>query len=310
MTTKTNCVVLFVTFLTLGLSSACNKTEQKAFQGAVLSNPQGEIWVTRVNNQRYQLSKENLQTGDGLVGQGDIIETKSSSSVDLQYDTGMSMRLGPGSKLTIQKSNLKEQGGSPDVHVKLDQGRLLTRSEKLGADANVLVQTPTMVASVRGTEFLVKPDEEAVLVDEGSVAVSNTTSPNNAEPASPDVSDPKPPAIDEDSTVVVEEGNKVEEDSDEFVVQPLDEEDRQELDELSDGLEYINADTRKHLQDIISAYESEKERIHAEFQQQLDRNREIMDAEKQKQKDTFNSEKSRITGEDARNAMDRIKNPQ
>ena len=130
----------------------------KAVQGAV-SYSTGADW---------QPLKENL-----TLGRGAEIRTGANANVDLilQYN-GTVLRLMPNSVLSLDKLN-KENAGEEvitETSLKLKAGSILGSQRKLATPSTFQVNIPGGVATIKGTEYLVRADG-AVTVLSGSVQV-------------------------------------------------------------------------------------------------------------------------------------------
>ena len=114
-----------------------------------------------------------------LLEEGDVILTHDKARVSIQFSEGVISQIGAGT--TIEISTLKKSGGNVEAALKMQQGSL-AMSVARGGNA-IQVTTPTSVAGVRGTEFIIESEEEAtqVLVNEGTVNVSNGTEDEDVE---------------------------------------------------------------------------------------------------------------------------------
>ena len=111
---------------------------------------------------------------DMLVVEGDWIETQAASRVGLQLSSGISTQIGPKTK--IQILTLSKDKQNRKIQMQLQHGSLASKAKADGR-LEMKVETPTLVAAVRGTEFLVdaRGSENTVAVNEGEVAVSSET---------------------------------------------------------------------------------------------------------------------------------------
>jgi hypothetical protein len=204
------------------------------------------------------------------------------------------MRLGANTKAKLEGAQILTGEGFTKVLFRLDKGRALTKTDKLTAGSSVKIVTPTATASVRGTEFMVKEEEEAstTLVSEGSVEVSDSSNENSE---------------------VVEEGNKANiSETGELILSTLDETDTQELGEMAQGLSGISEDGAKRIQEILQTFEENKELIkkaveaqkliNAEnLQEQLEKNKDLLDTQNLKNQETL--EKAKKTTEDLKKVI-------
>ena len=88
--------------------------------------------------------------------QSDIIRTLAGSKVDLSIGTKGGFRLEENAQLSL--AVLEEDKTLLDLSV----GKVFVTAEKLSKDAKFEVKTPTAVASIRGTAFLVEVAPEEI----------------------------------------------------------------------------------------------------------------------------------------------------
>ena len=284
-------ISLLTSSLLCSLLAFCGPAK-KSLQGAILVNPKGEVQITPPGQKAYSFNASMIKSSKGIVGQDFLIQTGSNGQVDLQFQTGVSMRLGSNSNLKLDLTQIEAGSEKSQIQMSLNGGSIVSQNLKMHKNSNIKVTTPTMVASVRGTEFIVFDESvKKLMVEEGQVEVTKPDAP--------------------DEPVVVEEGKKVEVGDEDIAVEEMSDEEQSEVDEMSEGLDYMDEDTKNSLDSIIDSFEAEKERIHAGFQEQKEKNEQIMQAEKERQQETFQNEKERITGEGgAKSELERIKNLQ
>lgn len=142
-----------------------------------------EISGAEVEKSKRTLSYEQLGKDPARFSQGERLRTDENSNADLTFVGNVFVRIASESNLLLSGSKLLDGDKFENLVFDLNQGALAYKSNKLPAAASVTVKTPTAVASVRGTEFLLIHEEgqTALLVQEGSVAVG----PPGAEPTTP-----------------------------------------------------------------------------------------------------------------------------
>ena len=114
--------------------------------------------------------------GEVAANVGDIINiedaviTGSKSYIDILYGTSGIIRINENSKISI--AALADNNGNSTV-VNMEQGGVFATFSKLKG-TNFNVKTPTVVASVRGTSFVVKSDQSGanVSVLKGTVSAA------------------------------------------------------------------------------------------------------------------------------------------
>jgi hypothetical protein len=114
-----------------------------------------------------------------LVRAGDLLQTGPASSVELRWVRwagGMRIKIGPNTLFKITRSIVNRSTHDTQSRLRVDMGRIWVRlRERLTGKSKFEVETPTVVAAVRGTVFSVAVGEDGashVEVLEGEVAVA------------------------------------------------------------------------------------------------------------------------------------------
>lgn len=105
---------------------------------------------------------------------GDRILTGPKSKVDIQIGKSSAIRLGANSNLEFTQL-LNNVNGNSETRMLLNSGKIFATVTKENKNDSFNLSSPTMVAGVRGTAFIldIKKDQIAVIkVVEGSVSVS------------------------------------------------------------------------------------------------------------------------------------------
>ncbi|MDA3900275.1 MAG: FecR family protein [Spirochaetes bacterium] len=120
-------------------------------------------------------SESRAITGSTL-GISDTIKTKEKSTVDIAYETSGIIRVSENSTLTI-----KELIGSSskETSLTLPEGKITVTLSKL-KEGKFKVTTPTMVAAVRGTTFMVQTSDKASQLTVLNGTVEAALSPSEA----------------------------------------------------------------------------------------------------------------------------------
>lgn len=119
------------------------------------------------------LTEERATLGSAFKN-GDKIITGTKSKVDIQIGDGTAIRLGPNSKLDFSQLLLNPTGNS-DIKLFLSNGKIFASVRKENKNDSFTISTPTIVAGVRGTAFILEIKKDlmaSIKVVEGSVAVS------------------------------------------------------------------------------------------------------------------------------------------
>ena len=114
-----------------------------------------------------------------LIESGDVISTSKHARIDVQLENYGLIRVNQNSEVELDKIL---ETINHKVTVKMESGQILCKLKKLDKAKEFDVETPTAVAGVRGTTFLVdsKEDKEnsEIAVDEGNLEVINKNEPD------------------------------------------------------------------------------------------------------------------------------------
>ncbi|TGK17500.1 lipoprotein LipL45 [Leptospira fluminis] len=164
--------------LVIGLlaSGACKKPAEKAETASAKQSEPTAVIVFSIGESKIQhadLTEEKAGLGASLKS-GDKLVTKAKAKVDIQFADGSAIRISENSQLEFATLALNAKGNT-DTRLALVSGKVFAKVNKASKDDQFSVITPTAIAGVRGTSFLVdrtKPDKSVIKVLEGSVAVS------------------------------------------------------------------------------------------------------------------------------------------
>lgn len=114
-----------------------------------------------------------LRVGDPVHTDDDIV-TGDDGRVRLRFQDGSTVVVGPGSSLKVAAYDY-DSGARPGGLLRLAQGILRALVDTLPGNASFTVNSPTAVAAVRGTSFIVEAEAEntAVFVIDGVVLVDS-----------------------------------------------------------------------------------------------------------------------------------------
>jgi len=142
----------------------------------------GQVLIQAVHGSAtYSSAGQTLPLKENLVlSRGAVLKTENEATVDLvlQY-SGTVLRLLPNSTLRFDKLN-KENAGEEiitETSLNLTAGSIVGSQRKLAIPSTFQVNTPNGVATIKGTEYIVRADG-AVGVVSGSVQVIYNL-PNN-----------------------------------------------------------------------------------------------------------------------------------
>lgn len=109
-------------------------------EGVVVSKVEGGPMIIREGQEIAATSGMPCQAND-------LVKTGTNCSLDISMNKMAGCRVLAGSQVLIAKA------GADSMSVKVDSGNVILNLDKLPADSSFRVETPTAVASVRGTQF-------------------------------------------------------------------------------------------------------------------------------------------------------------
>ncbi|UOG50242.1 lipoprotein LipL45 [Leptospira noguchii] len=163
--------VLTTSFLVF---NACKKPTESS-KAAATSSPSAVV-VFSVGEAKIlhaDLTEEKAALGASLKT-GDKVSTKQKSKIDIQFADGSAIRISENSVIDFDALSINSHGNS-DTRLALVSGKVFAKVNKASKEDQFLVVTPTAIAGVRGTSFIVdrsKSDKAVVKVLDGAVAVA------------------------------------------------------------------------------------------------------------------------------------------
>ena len=123
---------------------------------------------------------ERLAQGSALR-EGDEVETRKRTRLELTLADGSVVRMGPLSRVTLETAAFARSGGDRKVSARLLVGKVWANvARAVGGDSRFEVKTDNAVAGVRGTTFRVDAAHDksvVVRVYSGTVAVAGGSLP-------------------------------------------------------------------------------------------------------------------------------------
>lgn len=152
-TTRWNILLLLTTFLLL--NSACQPTQTASPLTGALSELSGSVESKSAAETVFQ----SAQTGD-LIQVNDQVQTGNDGRVRVDLSSGTIIRVAPTSLFTLTSNEVVEDGLA--TKLKLELGRIFV----ILNGGSVDVETPSGVASVRGSYMMIEidPDTQDVIV--------------------------------------------------------------------------------------------------------------------------------------------------
>jgi hypothetical protein len=134
-------------------------------ESAVVSQVQGDAKIIR--------NGETLKVTAGLACQNnDTLKTGENCVVDISMNSLVGCRILPASECAVMDENVS------GMNLKVKSGNVILNLEKLPSNSSFALETPTAIASVRGTQFWGRVDLQKInnpvttfAVRQGSVEV-------------------------------------------------------------------------------------------------------------------------------------------
>ena len=143
------------------------KEEEKKSNKCLITFLDGKAYLVDVQYNNISELKVGLN-----VDESDIIKTEKDSTIELQIGDGSLVRVKENSVLKIVK--LFKDQELEETKINLDIGKILAKPKNLTEGSSFEVETRSVTAGVRGTEFIVAKTEEGITkiaVNEGEVKV-------------------------------------------------------------------------------------------------------------------------------------------
>ncbi|HPP04109.1 MAG TPA: FecR domain-containing protein [Spirochaetota bacterium] len=159
------CVSL-ITFSCKKESTTTTTLEGKKVSNAKVIMVEGNAFVLDQTTNQW----EQLVAGD-LLKESDTIKTESKSNVEIQFQEGSIIKIKENSELKIAK--LYSEQNINNTKLFLNSGTLLAKPEKQTEGSSFEVDTKSITAGVRGTEFIVVAGSNVtkVAVNSGKVII-------------------------------------------------------------------------------------------------------------------------------------------
>ena len=160
--------------LVLIVSILANCKEKSGSSEAAANAPLSAVVVFSVGESKIvhkDATEEKAKLGVTLQ-EGDVLETFEKSKVDIQFPDGANLRIGANSKIDLSKLAMNN-AGNKETQLQLVSGKVFAKVNKEKKDDSFSVVTPTAIAGVRGTSFVVESEagkKSVVKVIDGKVA--------------------------------------------------------------------------------------------------------------------------------------------
>ncbi|TGK13885.1 transcriptional regulator [Leptospira fletcheri] len=255
----------------------CRKAKED-LQGGVITFAKGSVKLFD------KAGKEKASTPDSFLMPEDRIETGKDSYADLQLTDGVVIRIKENTSLILKKIFIDSKNGELFTDLNMNKGKIFSKvSTKLGKTSQFNVTTPTVVASVRGTDFQVEDNGKSAhtLVSNGSVSVTDADDPTKQATA--------------------DAGEKVSSDGKDLTEGNLTDAEKAELENDSATIQSVTEEQRARIQEILKDFQENKALILQGMEDQKQRNRELIEGAKEENRKLLEDTKN--AGKEEREAI-------
>ncbi|TGJ99292.1 transcriptional regulator [Leptospira semungkisensis] len=277
-------------FLALAIVFSDCKKAKEDLQGGVITFSKGTVKIFD------KTGKEKPVSVDTFLLPEDKIETGKDSYADLQLAEGVLVRIKENTSLVLKKIFVDSANGEVFTDFGLIKGKVFSKVDtKLSKTSKFTVSTPTSVASVRGTEFIVEETGKgtSTRVSNGAVEVT-------------DADDPSKVAVADSGEGVSADGNDLKE-------APLTDDELNELKSDAATVQSITEEQRARIQEILKDFQENKARILQGLEDQKQRNKDLIEGAKEENRklleDTKNAgkEEKEAIKKSAQEEKDKVK---
>lgn len=197
------------------------------------------------------------------------IETSKSSYADILLSDASIIRVYQNTKLQIQ--SILAGNGVDESKVVLTTGKLFLKTEgKINKERSIIVTTPTTVAGVRGTEFIIEETENqsTVLVGDGAVEGGSLNGEGK----------------------VVSAGQKLDVVDSNASVTSMSREELDSFKEESQSIASIVSDGKAEIQNILQNFQEEKAKILKTMEEKKSDNSKLIEDKKEENKVLINEQ--------------------
>lgn len=156
-------ILLFLTAFSCKREKAVSSIEIPQHTQAIITFTTGDVLALKENQWNPVEINDFLETGD-------TVKVEADSYCEIQFGNRAVIKIEENTELVIP--SLQTAAGSTDVGLKVLTGAVLSKVNKLTSSESFTVETQSAACGVRGTEFMVRADNEAetlLAVKEGSV---------------------------------------------------------------------------------------------------------------------------------------------
>ena len=142
--------------------------------GARFMSLEGDVRVIRASTRQIMFAYNDIQ-----LYPGDTVQTQADGRARISMADGSTVVLRPNSTIIIRDNASAEDGKRSKVHVVVDSGQMLVRTQQQGEGTQNVIETPKTQNQISGqtaASFGVNPEgTEEIRVNNGSVETVNRT---------------------------------------------------------------------------------------------------------------------------------------
>lgn len=156
-------IVLMALSCKTGKPAAVSAVQVPQHTQAIITFTSGEVFISDSGVEREAEINDFVEAGNN-------VRVDYDSYCEIQFGNRAVIRIEENTELTIPE--LDTTAGQSDIAIKLITGSILSKVDKLAGKESFTVQTQSAACGVRGTEFLVRADDNSstlLAVREGSV---------------------------------------------------------------------------------------------------------------------------------------------
>jgi hypothetical protein len=160
---------LFLTILCVLASILFAEDDDATLQKAFVKTMLGTVEVNSITAAKWRAARAGM-----MVKMGWTIRTYVESSADIEFETGTMLKIGENSVVTLEKLVKDNSAQATKSNVKVATGKIWANVKKLtNTKSEFEFETPTAVASIRGTKLGIEVDKGGTQLDvyEGLVVV-------------------------------------------------------------------------------------------------------------------------------------------
>src|SRR5438874_1641650 len=146
--------------------------KSEALAGARFMSFEGDVRVIRAATRQVMVANNDIQ-----LYPGDTVQTQADGRARIGMADGSTVVVRPNSTIIIRDNTSAEDGKRSNVHVVVDSGQMLVRTQQQSEDAKNVVETPKTQNQISGqtaASFGVAPGgAEEIRVNSGTVQSAN-----------------------------------------------------------------------------------------------------------------------------------------